>query len=169
MKNAILVGVAACGFALPLVACTGGGGSLSDLPDMYQNHPGTREAPPNGREAPPPGREVPPPSQDKPKNTAENPGSFGGGTGGGGGGGTTGSCPPCDRKFDCTFTRGTQTGSDDLTLKTTNGECTTADGEVTFECGGNITAQGQTAGTWSVSGSTLTGSVSGTTFTCNPS
>lgn len=128
-----------------LVACTAGVGSPVDIGQAYGDKPGSFGTADN-------------PNSSNGGNSAGSGAGAGRGTsdgedersGDGKGQGSSGECPPCDGTITCDVTVGGQTQKATLPLQTKNGACaaTITGGDVVLACGGQITQNGQSIGTW---------------------
>lgn len=166
-QNAKIVVIASLLGAAAIVACGSGSGDVITLGQPYENHPGDFAKPGVSNQDPPPTNTLATAAdpanggqgKDKDKDGGSSGGTSGtttsGGTSGtttsGGTSGTTGGCPPCDGNFACDITvTGSMTQRMTVPLATKNGACvlSSTNTEVTFACGGALTSQGSSVGTW---------------------
>jgi hypothetical protein len=136
------------------VACGSSGktaGELGPFANIVTNEPPPRssDTPPSTYENPGSGYETPPASSDMPPSSTDTPGNGSGG------------CPPCNVELvDCT---GSQFSA---YLVSIDGACVFTEDEsppsgdtsnrVVLGCGGSVTENGESMGTWSVSGGAYT-------------
>lgn len=162
--------VVLAGFAL--VACTSGVGTPVDIGQAYGDSPGAFGA--NDRPGVTNQDNANAPAGGKGQGEGDDdvrPGSSGA-SGNPSSSGQTGGdgCPPCDGTVSCELTVGGQTQRGALPLQTKNGSCvSSSDGQdIVFACGGQITQNGQSVGTWKNCTKAPTSSTGGTSGDAPP-
>jgi hypothetical protein len=139
-----------------VVACTGGGGSLSEGMRTWESAPGSQDRAQNSNEGAPAFGERAPGSQDGVAVSAEpGPGAQSGAGG-----------------FDCSGTYTCQEDGDDdldtVVLTSVNGVCSISSGNagLVFGADGSLTAGGERVGSWKATANGFTATVGKDTVTC---